>query len=441
MSEADWAAEFLKYQSSPEFHLLNSRMSLEEFKSIYWMEWIHRIWGRAIGLTFVLPAIYLVARRQVSKPIALRLLGIAGFIGFQGFIGWWMVKSGLKDDLFSPGSHPRVSQYRLTAHLGAAFIVYLSMLWNGLSILRTNKLLSLPTNNAAAQLTALRHPALRTFKLATLALCGLVFTTAMSGGLVAGLDAGLIYNEFPYMGLGLTPPKPELFDKFYSHVPPDEHGQYSDLWWRNMLENPSLVQLDHRILATTTVSAVMALWAYKRFSPQMIRYLPTPAKKAVHGVVGFAWLQVILGISTLLYLVPTPLASAHQAGSLALLSYCFVLGGRVWYPRAAARMIEQKLKAEPAASAVRKAWERSQGKAKVGVAGDVLPATSTASGVVMAMAPLVTVAGFFATTPRTRASEGEHAEMRQEQRDTVEEQMAFLQRQQGFKACRPHCSL
>ena len=364
MSEADWAAEFFKYQSSPEFHLLNSRMTLEEFKSIYWMEWIHRIWGRAIGLTFVLPAVYFVARRQVSRPMALRLFGIAGLIGFQGFLGWWMVKSGLKDDLFAPGSHPRVSQYRLTAHLGAAFIVYVSMFWNGLSILRTNKLLSLPSSTAASQLTALRHPALRPFKLATLGLTALVFTTAMSGGLVAGLDAGLIYNEFPYMGLGLTPPKSELFDKFYSHVPADADGQHSDLVWRNMLENPSLVQLDHRIMATTTFSAVMALWAYKRFSPTMIQYLPVPAKKAVHGVVGFAWLQVILGISTLLYLVPTPLASAHQAGSLALLSYCFILGNRVWYPRAAARVIEQKMKEGTSASAVRKVWEMSQGESK-----------------------------------------------------------------------------
>ncbi|KAI9866685.1 MAG: Cytochrome c oxidase assembly protein cox15, partial [Watsoniomyces obsoletus] len=120
------------------------------------------------------------------------------------------------------------------------------MLWNGLSILRTNKLLSLPPSSATLQLTALRHPSLRPFKIATAALCALIFATAMSGGLVAGLDAGLIYNDFPYMGVGLTPPKSELFDKFYSHVPADERGEHSDLIWRNMLENPSLVQLDHR---------------------------------------------------------------------------------------------------------------------------------------------------------------------------------------------------
>src|SRR5262249_51526005 len=163
-----------------------------------------------------LPAIYFVARKKVSKLMAVRLLGIAGLIGFQGFIGWWMVKSGLKDDLFAPGSHPRVSQYRLTAHLGAAFICYLAMFWNGLDILRTNKLLSRPLPDAQSAINTLRNPALRGFKRSVALLAGLVFITAMSGGLVAGLDAGLIYNEFPYMGLGLTPPKSELWDKFYS---------------------------------------------------------------------------------------------------------------------------------------------------------------------------------------------------------------------------------
>ena len=340
MSDADWASEFLKYQSSPEFHLLNSRMTLEEFKSIYWMEWIHRLWGRAIGLTFVIPAIYFIGRRQVSKSMMLRLGGIAGLIGFQGFIGWWMVKSGLKDDLFNPGSHPRVSQYRLTAHLGTAFIAYTAMLWNGLRILQTNKLLSMSPEAATSSLVALRHPSLKLFKRSVAGLALLVFITAMSGGFVAGLDAGLIYNEFPYMGLGLTPPKSELFDEFYSRDP-----EHKDLWWRNFLENPSLVQLDHRILATTTFTSVMTLWAYSKYSASMRKFLPRAAMKGVHGVVGFVWLQVILGISTLIYLVPLPLASAHQAGSLALLTWTMVLGSRIWYPSRAARLVMQRMAA------------------------------------------------------------------------------------------------
>jgi heme a synthase len=338
MSHADWASEFLKYQSSPEFHLLNPHMTLEEFKNIYWMEWIHRLWGRAVGIGFVLPALYFVARRRVSKPMTLKIAGIAGLIGFQGFIGWWMVKSGLKDDLFASGSHPRVSQYRLTAHLGTAFLCYTAMLWNGLSILRNNKLLSMSPSNAASTLAALASPQLKIFRRSVAGLALLVFTTAMSGGLVAGLDAGLIYNEFPKMGVGLTPPKSELFDKFYSRDPDQK-----DLYWRNALENPSLVQLDHRILATTTFAAVMALWAYSRVSPSVRKSLPRAAHRGVHGVVGFVFLQVTLGISTLIYLVPLPLASAHQAGSLALLTWTLVLGSRVWYPSRAARLLSQRV--------------------------------------------------------------------------------------------------
>ena len=269
--------------------------------------------------------------------MARNLVGICGLIGFQGVIGWWMVKSGLKDDLFAPGSHPRVSQYRLTAHLGTAFICYLAMVWNGMTILQENKLLSNPAESQKA-LEKLASSGLRTFRRSVAGLLVLTFITAMSGGLVAGLDAGLIYNEFPYMGLGLTPPSKELWNSFYSHVP-----DQSDLWWRNMLENPSLVQLDHRIMATTTFTAVMSLWAYTRFNPRVSSLLTKSARRGVTGVVGLVWMQVILGISTLLYLVPVPVASAHQAGALALLTGTLILGRRVWIPQRTARLIAQNL--------------------------------------------------------------------------------------------------
>jgi heme a synthase len=338
MSDADWEAEFLKYKSSPEFAMLNSRMTLEEFKSIYWMEWIHRIWGRAIGIGFLIPAIYFTARRRMTARMTATVWGIGGLIGFQGFLGWWMVKSGLKDDLFAPGSTPRVSQYRLTAHLGAAFVVYLSMLWNGLTILRDDNILRrIDSTSAKTLFEKFLSKDLHHFRIGIFALLALTFTTAMSGALVAGLDAGLIYNEFPYMGLGLTPPKAELFDPTYSHVQADENGKHRDLVWRNMCENPSLVQLDHRILATTTFTAIMGLFAWTRFSPLLSKALPANAKRAVHGVVGFAWLQVILGISTLIYLVPLPLASAHQAGALALLTWTTVLASRVHMSQAMQR--------------------------------------------------------------------------------------------------------
>jgi cytochrome c oxidase assembly protein subunit 15 len=313
-------------------------MELSEFKKIYYMEWGHRLWGRFVGLAFVIPAVYFVARRKVSANMSLRLLGIAGLIGTQGAIGWWMVKSGLKDDLFAPGSHPRVSQYRLTAHLGTAFLCYSAMLWNGLSILRDHKNWLDPARGNQA-LLRFSSPQLSIFRKSVAGLALLVFTTAMSGGLVAGLDAGLIYNEFPYMGDGLIPPKSELFDKFYSRKPDG-----SDIWWRNMLENPSTVQLDHRILAATTFTAIMALWAYSRFSPKVRAALPKAGKRGMLGVVHLVSLQVILGISTLIYLVPIPLAAAHQSGSLALLSGVLILGNRIWVPKRSLRLVQRRMK-------------------------------------------------------------------------------------------------
>ncbi|KAF2802266.1 COX15-CtaA-domain-containing protein [Mytilinidion resinicola] len=343
MTPEDWEIEFTKYRSSPEFALLNPNMTLPEFKQIFWMEWGHRLWGRVIGLTFVVPTIYFIAQRKVSVPMAWKLIGISGLIGFQGVIGWWMVKSGLHDDLFAKGSHPRVSQYRLTTHLGAAFIVYTTMLLSGLSILRERSLLKDP--EAAQKLFAtLKNPNLRLFRGSVTALSVLVFVTAMSGALVAGLDAGLIYNEFPYMGLGLTPPKKELFDPFYSHVP-----DQSDIWWRNMLENPSLVQLDHRILAMTTFTAIMSLFAYTRYSSRVRPILPANARKGVMGSVHLVCMQVALGISTLIYMVPTWLAATHQAGSLALLTGVLVLGSRVSMSRRAVRLVQQAAKQQSAA--------------------------------------------------------------------------------------------
>ncbi|CAG8978451.1 hypothetical protein HYALB_00013279 [Hymenoscyphus albidus] len=338
LSPADWDSEFEKYRASPEFKLLNPHMTLEEFKKIYFMEWGHRLWGRFVGLSFVIPAIYFVARRKVSANMSIRLLGISGLIGVQGALGWWMVKSGLKDDLFAPGSHPRVSQYRLTAHLGTAFICYTAMLWNGLAILRTRSLLT-NAERAHAQLLNLSSGTLSIFRKSVAGLALLIFVTAMSGGLVAGLDAGMIYNEFPRMGVGLTPPKAELFDKFYSRK---EDG--SDIWWRNMLENPSLVQLDHRILATTTFTAILSLWAYSRFNPRVRAALPINCRKGMLGVVHLVFLQAALGISTLIYLVPTHLAATHQAGSLALLTGALVLGSRTWIPTRTWRLIQNNLK-------------------------------------------------------------------------------------------------
>ncbi|KAI1175197.1 cytochrome c oxidase assembly protein COX15 [Nemania sp. FL0916] len=340
LTQEHWESEFERYRASPEFKMLNSHMDLAEFKKIYYMEWTHRLWGRVIGLSFVIPTAYFIARRRVSVPMACTLAGISGLIGFQGFIGWWMVKSGLKDDLFAPGSHPRVSQYRLTAHLATAFVCYSWMLLAGLSVLRNRRLLANPAN-AMKLVETLKHPAITPLRRSVTALTALVSTTVLSGALVAGLDAGLIYNEFPKMGLGLTPPASELWDKFYSR-----EEDRSDLWWRNMLENPSLVQLDHRILATTTFCSVLALFVYARRG-RVASVLPKDARKGVTGMVHLVFLQAALGISTLIYMVPIPLAAAHQAGALALLTGSLVLAHRLRIPRSTLRLIQKRLAAMP----------------------------------------------------------------------------------------------
>lgn len=337
MSPEDWESEFAKYRASPEYIKLNPHMDLDEFKKIYFMEWTHRLWGRFIGMTFVIPTVYFIARRRVTTRMAWNLVGISGLIGFQGLIGWWMVASGLKDDLFAPGAHPRVSQYRLATHLSTAFVCYSWMLLCGLSILRTRKLLADPA--AAGKLAQmLSSPALVPFRRYATALTALVFVTVVSGALVAGLDAGLIYNEFPMMGVGLTPPRSELWDRFYSRK---EDG--SDLWWRNMLENPSLVQLDHRILAMTVCTAVLALFAYSR-TGRVKAALPADARKATMGVLHLMIMQVTLGISTLIYMVPTHLAATHQAGALALLTGALVLGSRLRIPKGTLMLLQRRLK-------------------------------------------------------------------------------------------------
>ena len=308
-----------------------------------------------VGVTFLVPTVYFVVRRRVSRFMAVKLVGICGLIGFQGVLGWWMVKSGLKDDLLEQGKHPRVSQYRLAAHLGTAFVAYLAMLWNGLSILREHRLLRNPAESDKL-LHSLQNPALRPFKRMVAALSLLTFLTTMSGAFVAGLDAGLVYNDFPWMGQPhFLPPTREMLDPFYSHT----HDQ-QDLIWRNMLENPVLAQLDHRILATSTFCAVIALWGYSRFSPRVRAALSVEAKKGMLGVVHLVSLQVVLGISTLWYLVPTPLAAAHQAGALALLTGVAVLGARVWGSGRSMRLLRRALqRAQKQSGHSRRAFTRS----------------------------------------------------------------------------------
>ncbi|XP_017268233.1 cytochrome c oxidase assembly protein COX15 homolog [Kryptolebias marmoratus] len=284
-SEEEWQAEFSKYQQFPEFKILNHKMTLPEFKFIFYMEWGHRMWGRLVGLAYILPTIYFWRKGYFSRSMKGKVLGLCGFVFFQGLLGWYMVKSGLEE---KPESYdvPRVSQYRLTAHLGSALLLYVASLWTGLTML-------LPAQNLAETKRLIQ---LRRFAKGT---GGLVFLTALSGAFVAGLDAGLVYNSFPKMA-----------DRWI----PDDLLAFSPAI-NNFFENPTTVQFDHRILGISSVAAVTGLYLFSR----RMR-IPNRAKVAISLLAAMAYTQVALGICTLLLYVPTPLAATHQSGSVALLS-------------------------------------------------------------------------------------------------------------------------
>ncbi|KAJ7047668.1 electron transfer protein 1 [Mycena alexandri] len=334
LSPEAWEEEFFKYKTTPEFKMLNSSSSLEDFKRIYYMEWSHRILGRLIGVVFVLPLAYFTITKKISTPLALKLGGLGLLIGAQGALGWYMVQSGLEDSLLeTPGAVPRVSHYRLAAHLALAFALYTGMFSTGMGLLkdlrfaRTGFAGGLPIDAFTA---AMKNPIGKRFKLYSLALTGLVLLTALSGVFVAGLDAGLVYNEWPLMGGRLAPPTEELFSPAYA-----KNENKSDLWW-NIFENPTTVQFDHRVLATTTYTGIALLFA-QTFRSAWRMTLPPLAITGVRAAFAMANVQVLLGISTLLYMVPVPLAAAHQAGSVLLLSAMLQLLAALRRPSAAAR--------------------------------------------------------------------------------------------------------
>ncbi|KAG0366689.1 Cytochrome c oxidase assembly protein cox15 [Mortierella sp. AD032] len=313
-SQAEWEEEFEKYKQFPEYKILNHGMTLEEFKRIFYYEWSHRMLGRAIGAAFILPGLYFASRGMLSKAIARRSWIIGALIGFQGALGWYMVKSGLDEQLMNtPGATPRVSQYRLAAHLGSAFLIYAGAFMTGLKVLTDYQISKGAYESLAG---VINNPILKRFKGSAHGIVALVFFTAISGAFVAGLDAGLIYNEFPLMGGRLMPPVGELFDDKFVHK--DDHPTVG--LWRNMFDNQVTVQFNHRVLATSTFTAVSALFLYSRNLP-----LPPQARLGVNLLMGVACCQVGLGIATLLYMVPVSLGTAHQAGSLTLLTSALYL--------------------------------------------------------------------------------------------------------------------
>jgi len=280
LSDAEWQRMFEMYQLSPEFQKVNSHMDVHAFKGIFWLEYLHRLLGRTIGLAFALPFVFFIikgyiAKREWPKYLLMFVLG-----GLQGVLGWYMVKSGLVDN-------PHVSQYRLTAHLLAAILIYAYMFWVALSLLFPPES---DTNHRWYRNTAL--------------LTGLVLVTVISGGFVAGLKAGEIYNTFPLMGDSLLPPGLLALDPV----------------WRNAFDNMTTVQFNHRILAISTFCIIVFYWFRARKAN-----LPARARPAANALLHTALLQVVLGISTLLLSVPTILAAAHQAVALLLITVMLYL--------------------------------------------------------------------------------------------------------------------
>ena len=307
LSSAAWEAEFAKYRQYPEYRERVARggdMSMGEFRFIYGMEFAHRQLGRIVGLVFVSGLAWYGVRGRLSRRLLgrLSLLAVAG--GTQGAVGWWMVKSGLEQPHATPGG-VHVSPYRLTLHLLSAFAIYAVLLSTALQLRWPHSVSAVQRYHSSPALRRVRGAAALTTALAAL--------TIASGALVAGNEAGLVYNQFPLMGTGL--------------IPSDLLSPYIQPAWRNAFEHSTLVQFQHRVLAVSTLAAVSAVWLFALRAPAMTR----PMALARDAVMVMAWSQVGLGISTLLLYVPVPLASLHQCGSLALLTllltFVHTLGG------------------------------------------------------------------------------------------------------------------
>ncbi|VDM92762.1 unnamed protein product [Litomosoides sigmodontis] len=296
-SNDEWEAEFERYKQFPEykFKSSNEEMTLAEFKFIWAMEYIHRMWGRTVGIVFLIPCAFFWTKGHFSSAMKRRMFIVGTLICFQGLIGWWMVKSGLDPTGNSNKEIPRVSEYRLATHLTLAFVLYTMFLWTGFSHIFT------PydhTNvNKIGRLRGMAHLSKT-----------MIILTAVMGAFVAGLDAGLVYNSWPKYAESWLP---------------------EDLWlkdpkWRNIFENPTTAQFMHRNMAYLTLLSITLTWLVGR---RML--LSRRAKIALHSLMGIIYVQVILGIATLVHHVPIHLAALHQNVSMAAITFAFWLSNEI----------------------------------------------------------------------------------------------------------------
>ena len=284
LSQADWQAEFAKYQQIPQYQQINKGMTIDAFKVIYFWEWSHRLLARTTGFVFLVPFLFFLARGMIPKALKARLWTIFAGGAALGFVGWWMVSSGLKGTQLTS-----VSQYRLAFHLTLACAIYFAVLWTAQGL------------RAHAEATPAR------LRIGALMIAVLVLVQIYLGALVAGLDAGLIYNTWPLIDGSFIPEAARLW-----HIDPA---------WRNLFENTLTVQFDHRMLAY----AIWLLSGWHAFDAWR-------SGRAVGGaltVFGLVTAQATLGIFTLLHQVPLELAIAHQALAVVVLTAAIVHAQRL----------------------------------------------------------------------------------------------------------------
>jgi len=293
LNPAEWDETFEKYKKTPEYQQVNHQMTLAEFKSIFYWEYWHRVLGRLIGLVFLLPFLYFLLRRRIAPSLVPKLLGIFVLGGLQGAMGWYMVKSGLVDD-------PRVSHYRLTAHLSLAFLIFLSMFWVALGLLSERGRGS-------------RDVALKGLQRTGFWLTILVGYMVMTGGFVAGIRAGKAYNSFPLMNGHVLPPESFIIDP----------------WYLNFFNNMALVQFDHRLGAW--LLAFLVPWFWWKIRNAVVS---STARLVATLLLAGVFIQIALGIATLLLAVPVGLGAAHQGGAMVVLGLLLWLNHELRVARA-----------------------------------------------------------------------------------------------------------
>lgn len=279
MTAQDWDAEFALYRQIPEFQLQNNQMTLSEFKGIYWWEWGHRQLGRVIGLVWAVGFLAFLVTKSIPTGWSGRLLGLGALGGLQGAIGWWMVSSGLGGEMLD------VASYRLAIHLGLAFVIFGLIAWYVFSLGRAERDL----------MQARRSREVKLFGMGT-GLMHFAFLQILLGALVAGIDAGRTYTDWPLMAGGVIPPQPFQLDP----------------WWRNFFEEPGLVQFIHRMAGYLLFVFGIVTWLRARRSPN------SDTRFRFNAVMAMLAVQVVLGIFTVLYGAQLHIAITHQLGAILL---------------------------------------------------------------------------------------------------------------------------